>query len=514
MKWLKILGVLILILVLGFFIAQYIIKSKVENALATKLPETLKITYTDLDLSLWKGQIILDNIKLTNFGKTIQEPNAEVQLKQFAVSGFSFWNFLINNVVQIDDVFFKNPNITYYHNAIIPKEEYQVSQEKSFDKEVEIKEIRIDKGYIKVLDTETDSLKLEMQQVNFKLNEIVYNKKTKNQKIPFNYGSYQILFDSFFGQMSDYENVTIEHAKLTNEAAGFEGLKLYTKYSKETLSTIIPFERDHYNLHLDSLIVEKPNFGVVRDTTWQFASEKIAIYQPDFKVYRDKLVADDERIKPLYSKMLRDLKFNLNIENVLIHDAKISYSEKVKLDKTAGTILFTDFQADIKHVSNTYQAPTKTVLTIDSNFMEHAPLHVVWSFDVNNQTDLFELQADIGILKAEYLNKFTKPNLNVKLEGELDKTYFTISGTDEKSMIDFKMKYKDFNVVILKSNGDEKNQFLSDVVNIFVSKNSETKTHIFKEATKDHIERSKTQSVFNFIWISTRAGLLKTMTID
>ena len=58
-------------------------------------------------------------------------------------------------------------------------------------------------------------------------------------------------------------------------------------------------------------------------------------------------------------------------------------------------------------------------------------------------------------------------------------------------------------MVVLREGGKEKNKFLSDVVNIFVSKNSNKRESQFKEVTKQGIERNKNQSVFNYIWINT-----------
>lgn len=513
-RWLKIFGLIIIVLGIGFAIAHYVVKSKIENALTSKLPETVKLTYGDLGVSLLQGKITLSKVEMTNFGKTIPEPNLEMTLEQLIIDGFGYWSFLVNKAIFIEAVILNSPKVTYHHNPNISKDAYKVSNKQSFNTSIEVKQLLLNQGFIKVLNSETDSLKLQMEEVDISLNEIVYNNNTKKNRIPFDHGTYQVLFQKFFGQMSDYENLRISEAVLTQESIALRDLTLRTKYSKETLSKIIPYERDHFNLQVDSLVVKQPNLGVVKDTIWKFESPKVAFHNPVFKVYRDKLVTDDERIKPLYSKMLRELKFQLDLERVLIHEADISYSEKVKADKKAGTVTFKAFNADIQKVSNTYKSPTKTVLNIETRFMNHAPLKAVWSFDVNNQEDLFEFQAEIDLLQARYLNSFTEPNLNVRLEGELDKTYFTISGTDDASSIDFKVKYQDFDVVALQDNGQEKNKFLSDVINIFVSKNSRSKQSSFKEATKDNIERHKTQSVFNFIWISARAGLLKTMTID
>ncbi len=513
-RWLKIFGLIIIVLGIGFAIAHYVVKSKIENALTSKLPETVKLTYGDLGVSLLQGKITLSKVEMTNFGKTIPEPNLEMTLEQLIIDGFGYWSFLVNKAIFIEAVILNSPKVTYHHNPNISKDAYKVSNKQSFNTSIEVKQLLLNQGFIKVLNSETDSLKLQMEEVDISLNDIVCNNNTKKNRIPFDHGTYQVLFQKFFGQMSDYENLRISEAVLTQESIALRDLTLRTKYSKETFSKIIPYERDHFNLQVDSLVVKQPNLGVVKDTIWKFESPKVAFHNPVFKVYRDKLVTDDERIKPLYSKMLRELKFQLDLERVLIHEADISYSEKVKADKKAGTVTFKVFNADIQKVSNTYKSPTKTVLNIETRFMNHAPLKAVWSFDVNNQEDLFEFQAEIDLLQARYLNSFTEPNLNVRLEGELDKTYFTISGTDDASSIDFKVKYQDFDVVALQDNGQEKNKFLSDVINIFVSKNSRSKQSSFKEATKDNIERHKKKKKKKKKKKSARAGLLKTMTID
>lgn len=512
-KSLIIIGSIVIILIAGYFITQYVVKSKIENLLTDKLPDTIELSYKDLSLNLFKAKIELAHIHLTNKGKTVDEPNAIVHLEQLKINGFGYWNFLVNNMIEIDEVYFKKPEVIYYHNPIIPEEEYQVSQSNSFDKDVKIKSFKLENGRIKVLDSETDSLKLQTENLDLKLEQIVYNKNTKSNKTPIDLKNYDMTFTSFFAQMGEYENVTIKNAEVNNQLVTLTEVNMMTKYSRESLSEIIPVERDHYNLMIDSLSIKQPKLETTSNSKSHFLTEQIDFYQPVFKVYRDKLVADDPTIKPLYSKILRDLNFDLTVDNVEIHDAFISYEEKVKADKKAGLISFSKFNGKISHVSNTYAEPTKTKLEINTHFMEQTPLKVVWTFDVNNLSDLFEFQAEMDGLDASYLNSFTESNLNIRMEGHLDKTYFTISGTDNLSSIDFKMKYKAFDITVLKDDGKEKNKFLSDIINVFVSKNSQSSEGIFKEVTKSEIERHKTQSVFNFIWISTRAGLLKAMTI-
>ncbi|MCX7547729.1 hypothetical protein OS188_07180 [Xanthomarina sp. F1114] len=511
-KTVIIAGSVLFVLIAGYFITQYIVKSKIESFLTNKLPDTVELTYSDLTISLLRANLEITNVHLTNSGKTVDKPNGIVQLEKLSVSGLGYWGVLANNLISIEEISLEKPKVTYYHNPLIPEEEYKFSQSGSFDKDINIKEFNLDKGQIRVLDFETDSLKLQTENIDLKLEKIVYNKSTKKHKIPIDFKNYHMSFTSFFAQMGTYENVRIKSAKVNDKLTKLTDVSMLTKYSRENLSQIIPVERDHYNLNIDSLTIKKPLLETASNSKLHFLTKQIDFYQPVFKVYRDKLVADDESIKPLYSKMLRDLNFDLTVENIKIHEGFISYEEKVKADKKAGLVSFADFNGDFSQVSNTYLEPTKTVLNINTLFMEQTPLHVVWTFDVNNPSDLFEFRAEMGELQASYLNSFTKSNLNVRVEGQLDKTYFTISGTDDLSDIDFKVKYKAFDIIALQEDGKEKNKFLSDVINIFVSTNSQSGDDIFKEVTKTNIERQKTQSVFNFIWISTRAGLLKAMT--
>ena len=115
------------------------------------------------------------------------------------------------------------------------------------------------------------------------------------------------------------------------------------------------------------------------------------------------------------------------------------------------------------------------------------------------------------MLKANQMNQFMEPNLNIRLDGELLKTYFTIDGNTNVSNIDLKTKYENFDVIVLKENGKEKNKFLSGLINLFVSKDSNDQSDNFRKASVQNVVRIKHKSVFNFIWISIRAGLKEAM---
>ena len=150
--------------------------------------------------------------------------------------------------------------------------------------------------------------------------------------------------------------------------------------------------------------------------------------------------------------MLRTLPFNLTMDSVKINNAAIVYTEKVKEENQGGKINFKNLNAKISNVSNTYKSPKKTNIHVNAIFMERTPFTTHWSFDVNNTNDTFLFKADVGNLPAQDINSFTIPNLKVKLEGEANKTYFTIDGNNTTSQVDLKINYDQFKISVLNKN--------------------------------------------------------------
>src|SRR5690606_1133077 len=279
------------------------------------------------------------------------------------------------------------------------------------------------------------------------------------------------------------------------------------------LSKQISVERDHFDLTIDSIKVENHDFGIKNDSLFYFESKQVDFHQPKLNIYRDKLVADDLSYKPLYSKSLRNLNVDIALETVFLNKATIVYIEKVKEDTEGGQLEFSNLNAEITNLGNTYRnVNEETSVNIDAIFMKNTPIRVDWRFDVQNSSDECVFKADVGNLAANQMNQFMEPNLNLRLNGEINKTYFTISGNDYASLIDLKLQYSNFDVVVLKQNGTEKNKLLSGLINIFVSKDSSDKQNEFRYGQAKDIERDKTKSVFNYLWLNVKAGLLSAVT--
>jgi flagellar basal body-associated protein FliL len=500
-----------MVLFLGLLGLNYFIENKLKKQIS-EAPEHFKIQYEAIAVNALSGNVEVSKPTISVYEEKTKKLTATVVLEKFSVAGFSYFNYLLKDKISIDDIIFNQAKITYYKNE--PSEED--SSKSIFEKLkqiVEIESIELKEAFVTMYDGSNDSLILKSDDLNFKFDAIKINPAQK--KNPVSYRDFKLTSKATFYSLGEYENLLLESLDVNSTQSKFSGVKLKTKYSKHALTQMIKVERDHYNLAIDSITVKNQNFGFKQDSIFYFKSKRVDFHQPNFKIYRNKLVTDDMSVKPLYSKMLRDLGFDLTLDNVFLNNTSITYTEKTKEETSGGKILFSKLNAEIKNLSNTYKAKDSlTAIKVKAIFMDNTPIDVDWNFNVNNLQDSFVFKAKMGGLNAESMNQFMEPNLNIQLEGAIKQTYFTINGTDDTSHIDLQIKYDAFDVIILKEKTKKKNKLLSSIVNIFVSKDSEDVSNDFRKGSKSDIERVKNKSVFNYLWINIKEGLLHAMTGD
>lgn len=505
---------LFVLAIVAYFVADSIVTSKLETFIKTELPETLSVDYESLEINIWRGSVVMVHPKIVNKGSHTSQINAEIELDTLLVDGFGYWNYLFNDNIHVESVQLRSMMLLYNHNSAIPKAEYKTSSTEQLKQEIKIDWFNIQNAEISIKDIATDSLLLYTKNLTANVMDIHVDNNSVKSPIPFNYGDYNLSFNDLFYSMGDYENLKMSSATITQDKASFNQLKLVTKYSKTKLNQIIAVERDHFDVTIPSLVLEGQKFGYEQDSIFYFKSPKVTFENPKMHIYRNKLLPDDSTRKSLYSKVLRTLEFNLTLSEVDLKNATIIYSEKVNAEMKAGEISFTKMNADIKNISNTYGPSEKTTLDIDAVFMAKTPLKVNWNFDVNDVNDAFVFKADIGRLPAPDLNPFSQPNLKVKLEGELLRTYATISGDANTSKVTMRTNYEDFKVAVLDNEGEKKNKVLSAIANLFIAKDSNKTSDGFRESSKNSVQRDYTKSVFNFLWLSLKSGLVSVLTGD
>ena len=497
------------VFIIGTVSVNSILKKKLESFIQERLPENMVRAYDDITVETFGGSLTVTNASLIIKNKADGAQHTFVNVEKLKISDISYWDYLFNNEIHVETITLDNPTIAYYGDRIQKNIDSTRNKIFSVYKPILIDRLKINNTKFAMYEDGKDSTKIYAKALSLEIDDIKIDNNTIVRKIPITYKTYTAKSDSVFVKVSAYENLTVKDFSIENRTAIFKDLTLKTKYSKRELSRIITKERDHYDLTLKSLSIADFDFGFKQNHFFA-KSKKVSLAAPSLEIYRDKLVTDDLTIKPLYSKMLRELPFKLTVDSLSISQASIKYEERVKPDNMGGSINFENLEASISNVSNTYSNPTKTEAKIKANFMEKTPISVNWSFDVQNKNDQFLFSADVGHLVADNLNSFTEPNLKIRLEGNTNQTYFTIDGNNNTSTVDMKINYSDFKVMVLRKEGESKNKFLSAIANIFISKNSKKKNEYYKEG-KAEATRDKTKSAFNYLWLNIKNALQKVL---
>ncbi|WP_435133172.1 hypothetical protein [Formosa sp. A9] len=508
-KLFKVFGVILVvvaILLAGlYFYADNIVKHQLEKTVKT-LPKTVAFNYQDLKVDVIEGTLQVTKPEVVITEETKNKLQFHIKLQDFIVEDVKFWEYLVYNKIHLTELILQKPEFTYIKKDSLATKTSSDSKSglNNFSKTIVIDHFNLNDAKVTIFQGSKDSIYLNTKGVNFEINHLLFNQETALSSIPIQYSDYKITTDSLAFQVGEFEKIRIKNMILSNKAWQINDVEFNTIYSKQELSKIIKKERDHFNLAVDNIIINTPEFGFV-NKRFYFKSPEVQLERPILEIFRDKLVADDTSIKPLYSKMLRDLSFDLTLDTLLLNSGDIAYQEKIKYGKHAGEITFDNFNAKIKNISNTYTAPTKTEIDVNANFMKTAPIHAVWTFDVNNQQDEFEFKADIGRLPAYRLNTFVETNLNIRVEGVFNKIYTTIHGNLDRSRFTFDVKYDNIKVHVLNKR-HQKDKLLSGLANIFIHKDSKHENGNFVHH-QNKVVRDKTKSVFNFIWKNVEEGL-------
>lgn len=500
------------ILIAIYFIGESILTSKIEKAIKTELSSQIKINYQSLDLNLYKRQVVIKQIKLLPIKNEKVQADFEIYLERFFVRGFSIWKYIVEDQISIKEVHFSEPNVIY---NIKPKGKGGKAKTAliKFDKTVTLDRFIIENGEVHIYDkSNKDSLMFETVKLDFTLEQLKIDEKSIQKKIPFIYDDYTLSLSDLFFRLSDFENLLLKSIISAADGTTIKGMSINTKYSKDQLQKHILVERDHFDIDIATLHFKGQNFGFEEDSIFYFQSPEVRLQSANMKIYRDKLTADDETHKDLYSKMLRKLNMHLSLDQVFVENAEIAYSEKVNEVMDAGTVSFHKLNANIKNLGNTYAPKVNTQIDIDAIFMKQTLIEVQWVFNVHKLDDQFKFKATLGKLPAMDMNPFLEPNMKIKLNGELLKTYFTIDGYHSTGNIELKMNFTDFNVEVLSGDGQRKNKFLSAIADVFIKKESDSSKDDFREISKKDVERDPTKSVFNFLWQNIKVALIGVMT--
>mgnify|MGYP001086584111 CR=1 FL=1 len=487
-RYSRVIGLVLVSLVIGYFVAQLVVKNKIENALEGK------ITYVDLQLNLLSGSV---EILKPNY----EDGESVVSGEVLRVSGFSYYSFLVNDVIRVKQIELDHSEIDFVKSKTGNSDPGLV---KKFDKEVLVNKVLLSGSF----SFQQDSLKsLQVNQFHMELDIVAINQNTISSTIPFKYGDINVNASQVNYTLNQLQRLGLAHLKVNQDSVVVSDLKYQPRLSKSNYVKVIPYEKDLIDLEVKSLVINdyKLNLENVQN---QLLVNYVDVDTVNLSIYRDKTVRDDVRKKNLYSKMLRDMDFKINIDSLKVKNMYLEYQELINKNRGPGKIFFKPLNVEIYRLANMDLEQDdfpETEVRFTAKFMGESNFKANWQFKVNDIKDSFKINGSVFGVSQSSINSFFVPALGMKTKGTVGELYFNFKGNASQAAGELQIDYQDFKVEVLKKESAQENKFLSTLANIFVKKkptnNGET------TVKPKGVQRDATKSFWNYFWKCIQSGL-------
>ena len=509
-----ILGIILFIVIVSFAVNFYV-NYQLPKIILDKNETPYNIKYEKIEISLFTRKIKASGIVVIPKERekdSLSQNGIFASIDIITIDKYKIFTLLFKNKIEAHSIIFSKPKITLFKDTdktINSAKNVSSKIVAPFEQIIKVKNVNIEDGNFSITNIKNNKTLFTATKVIVQINDLAISKKTLTNKIPFSYKSYAISCDSLHYQTD--QAYLIKAAKISSTNTGLE----MEKFSMTSLLTRRQYveqskkERDLYTLKANKIEFKKMNWGF-KDEVLFFKTNQIVVDKADANIYRSKIPADDLSIKPLYSKLLRELKFDLQIDTLDIKNSNLVYEEEKTFNNGAGILKFGSLNLQATHLYSGFRNKKipDIAISINCKLMNKSPMTVFWRFNVMDQSDRFNIKGSIKNFETNQLAIFTKPYLNATFKGTFDQIYFDYTGNDQSAKGNFGLKYNDLNMQLYqKKNRDKKSILKSWLANLILNNDSAGEL----VESKIEVERIKEKSFFNFFWLCFADGLKKTI---
>lgn len=238
--------------------------------------------------------------------------------------------------------------------------------------------------------------------------------------------------------------------------------------------------------------------------------DTITIQHAEISSYKNRQIAQSQREKQLLNQTLRHLPIALDIRCLQFGPLDVVYQELTPEGVQPGKLTVTNLTGECLGLSNR-PAQNQSFLTIRSTgkLMELANIQTTINFSLQDTSEQFTVNGQLGSLAMDQLNTLTEPLANLSIQnGRIDTLIFNITGNKHSSAVDLKLLYNGLEIELIKDHDGQIRQrrLLSEAINdwILYSSNPQYgRTRIGTGST----DRDPYKSQFNYLWKSLWPGL-------
>jgi len=415
----------------------------------------------------------------------------------------------VNEKLKVENIILNHPLVTTFSSG--KKNSSGKNQNSEFIDHISVKNIEIKDAVYSLNKLSNNQNLLKVDGINFTMNDIELTPETFTEKIPIIYKDVKFTAASLDYNPDAIYSLKTKNISFDNGSFSLDNFEMKPKISRAQFIRQLKKEKDLYTITAKKINIQKMDFGFSGNDMF-FKIPNIDIQTAFANIYRSKVPADDPKKKLLYSKMLRDLPFILEVKHLDLKNSQVEYEEETETSTGAGKLTFSNFNAGIDNIYSGYKKSAVPDLKADikTNFMNDSRLTAVWTFNPMNRAEKFNIKGNIFSFDAKKMTPFVKPYLHATVEGNMKEVRFNFTGNDVNATGDFGIKYDDLKVTVYNKDTGKVRKVLSTLGNFLMKSDTQDQ---YKEERIETVTRNQDRSFFNFFWNCVQQGLKQTVLV-
>ncbi|MFO7977401.1 MAG: hypothetical protein R6U64_01965, partial [Bacteroidales bacterium] len=333
-------------------------------------------------------------------------------------------------------------------------------------------------------------------------------------------GDYQIDASISTGQLTfgdELHTYSVQQLNYHQDQQGLrlKGLQISPRYSKEAFSKKISFQKDRYDMLIDSVVIASLDLEVLLNSK-QLLADSIVIGGGHLEVYRDRSVPfDTTQRRELPVSLIRQSSLAINIGAVTVNDFAVNYIERPENGDTEGLIPFTGLQATLNNITNIkhdLEQDSLMHITAQAHAFDQALLQAQFTYNLNDPRGGYQARGELGGLPLEKLNPVLIPLAGASVnQGVLHSATFSFSGNDIESSGTMRMRYSDLEITLEHDRSELRKNLVNWAARNFVyHANNPSPDNELREAPIEY-ERDPSRFVFHYWWKNFFSGIKNTV---
>lgn len=533
-KFLIIVGSIILVLVVGGFVAVNYLDNYLKNQITTSINENKKSPYRieigDVHVQLLPTKVTLEKIKVRTDSISAEEkgkPKAKIDVEKVIFKGASLWKYISKGEWHADKITLQNPVIDIKYVAdstqgvsraadtvanfvvaplsvgVLEIQNLTGRYQYNSNSIIELKKLDLEIDDARWLKPPTfrfssEKVQVSFEQLNHKTADFVQMVDTLNGTLN------AVSFDTSYVDVLRFsdaklliDNYSMAHRNGTNFKIGEINYE----------NNLVKVKNVQLSQDLDEKREIKAQQLEAHNLDWQalqrqlIKADKILVFNPEISILKDR----NRHGEPDEKKMPYEWKIGLAIDTLQIEKGNIVYSERAEGLEGIGSLAFDSLNMTALNFHN-FEESKPAKIKADMYFMKESRIEIAMEMPLNTDTFEGNINGFCTEIQIPSLNKMLSPITRFEAnKGVIKRAEFDAKIRDGYATGTFRITYNDLEITLLKKNSDKKRKFLSGLLNTVVDKDVEGKEGEIK------YQREYNDSLLRYVWRTIRSGLITSM---